>query len=128
MKATIDLNKVAVFVRVVETQSFTAAGAALGIPKSSVSRSVAQLEEALGARLLQRTTRKLNLTDAGAAYYERASRALAGIEEATLCVNEMQGTPRGTVRITAPVDLGVSTLGPIVARFARKHPSIRVEV
>jgi DNA-binding transcriptional LysR family regulator len=128
MTATIDLNKVAIFVRVVEAQSFTAAGAALGIPKSSVSRSVSQLEETLGARLLQRTTRKLSLTDAGVAYYERASRALAGIEEATSCVNEMQGTPRGTVRITAPVDLGVSMLAPIVTRFARKHRGIRVEI
>src|SRR5687768_6026118 len=109
-----DLNKMAVFAKVVETQSFTAAAKALGLPKSSVSRSVAQLEEGLGVRLLQRTTRKLNLTDAGLLYHQRISPALAAMEEANACASEMQASPRGTVRITAPVDVGVWLLADIV--------------
>ncbi|HEY1533947.1 MAG TPA: LysR family transcriptional regulator, partial [Polyangiaceae bacterium] len=77
-----DLNHVSVFVRVVELESFTAAAGQLGLPKSSVSRTVTRLEEDLGVRLLQRTTRKLHLTEAGQAYYERARLALGGLEEA----------------------------------------------
>lgn len=123
-----DLNKVAVFLRVVESQSFTAAAIALGVPKSTVSRSVAQLEEALGVRLLQRTTRKLSLTDAGVTYYERSSRALADLAEASAAVSDMQGTPRGTVRVTAPVDLGLGVLGEIIVRFVRRYPGIRVDL
>jgi DNA-binding transcriptional LysR family regulator len=123
-----DLNKIAVFVRVVETQSFTAAARALGVPKSSVSRSVAQLEQDLGVRLLHRTTRKLHLTDAGAAYYDKVSRALAGVQEATAAVSDMEGAERGAVRLTAPVDVGVFLLGRLLARFARRHPGVRVEL
>jgi DNA-binding transcriptional LysR family regulator len=123
-----DLNRVSAFVRVVQEGSFTSAAKALGVPKSSVSRSVAQLEEELGLRLLHRTTRKLHLTDAGAAYYERVARALVDIDEATSAAAEMQAQLRGVVRVTAPVDLGVWALAPIVARFARKHPTIQVDV
>ena len=75
-----DLNRAAVFVRVVDEGGFTAAARALRLPKSSVSRSVALLEEELGARLLQRSTRKLRMTEAGSAFYERASRGLAGVQ------------------------------------------------
>jgi DNA-binding transcriptional LysR family regulator len=123
-----DLNKVAIFVRVVEAQSFTAAALALGVPKSTVSRSVAQLEEALGVRLLQRTTRKLSLTDAGLTYYERGSRAIAELVEASAAVTEMQGTARGTVRVTAPVDLGLGILAEVIILFARRHPEIRIDL
>jgi DNA-binding transcriptional LysR family regulator len=123
-----DLNKVAVFVRVVEAESFTGAARALGAPKSSVSRSVAQLEQDLGVRLLHRTTRKLHLTDAGAAYYDKVSRALAGVDEATAAVTDMDGAERGAVRITAPVDVGVFLLGRLLARFAKRHPGVRVEL
>jgi DNA-binding transcriptional LysR family regulator len=123
-----DLNHLAVFVRVVEAQSFTAAARALGLPKSTVSRRVSQLEEAIGVRLLQRTTRKLSLTDAGHAYFQHASHALAEIEEATSAISDMQGTPRGAVRMTAPVDLGVEVVSDLVTRFVRKHPGIHVDL
>src|SRR4051812_37304870 len=119
-----DLNKIAVFARVVETQGFTAAARALGMPKSSVSRSVAHLEESLGVRLLRRTTRKLSLTDAGVLYYQRVTQALAGLSEANACASEMEGLPRGTVRVTAPVDFGVWVLARIVTRFARLQPGV----
>ncbi len=123
-----DLNRVSAFVRVVRDGSFTAAAKALGLPKSSISRSVAQLEQDLGIRLLHRTTRQLHLTDAGAAFYERGSRALADVEEATSAASDTQAELSGVVRVTAPVDIGVWALAPIVARFVRKHPKIRVEV
>lgn len=122
-----DLNRVAAFVRVVHDGSFTAAARALGVPKSSVSRSVAQLEQELKIRLLHRTTRKLHLTDAGAAFYERAARAIADLGDATAAAADMSADLRGTVRLTAPVDFGVIVLASLVARFVRAHPTIRVE-
>jgi DNA-binding transcriptional LysR family regulator len=123
-----DLNRVSAFVRVVQDGSFTAAASSLGLPKSSVSRSVAQLEEDLGIRLLQRTTRQLHLTDAGTAFYERVSRALGDINEATAAAADAQSDLSGVVRVTAPVDLGVWALASIVARFVKKHPKIRIEL
>jgi DNA-binding transcriptional LysR family regulator len=123
-----DLNHVAAFVRVVHDGSFTAAAKALGLPKSSVSRSVAQLEEDLGVRLLHRTTRKLHLTEAGTAFYDRAANALSSIEEATSTASELHGDLRGTVRVTAPPDLGVWALASIVARFVRKNPQVRIDL
>lgn len=123
-----DLNHVSTFARVVQDGSFTAAAKSLGLPKSSVSRSVAQLEEELGIRLLQRTTRKLHLTDAGAAFYDRVSRALGDITDATSVAADAQEQLRGTVRLTAPVDFGVWALASILARFVRKHPGIHVDL
>jgi DNA-binding transcriptional LysR family regulator len=123
-----DLNRVSAFARVVQDGSFTAAARALGLPKSSVSRAVAQLEQDLGIRLLHRTTRQLHLTDAGAAFYERVSRALGDIDEATATASDMQAEMSGVVRVTAPIDLGVWALAPIIARFIRKHPKIRVDL
>jgi DNA-binding transcriptional LysR family regulator len=123
-----DLNHVAVFVRVVELESFTAAANQLGLPKSSVSRTVSRLEEDLGVRLLQRTTRKLHLTDAGHAYFERARVALTGLDEAASAATDTSTVPRGVVRVTAPNDLGVLNLVDIVLRFSRKYPLVHVEL
>jgi DNA-binding transcriptional LysR family regulator len=123
-----DLNRTAVFVRVVDEGGFSAAARALRLPKSSVSRSVALLEQELGARLLQRSTRKVRLTEAGGTFYERASRGLAVVEEAAAAIADLQGSLRGPVRITAPVDAGVLVLAPLVARFVALHPMVRIEV
>lgn len=123
-----DLNRVAVFARVVEVNGFTAAAKALGLPKSSVSRAVTLLEAELGVRLLQRSTRKVSLTEAGSAFYERASRGLAGVEEAALAVADMQGSLRGPIRMTSPADAGDRLLGPALARFLRRHPRVHVEL
>src|SRR4051812_33799834 len=98
--ATVDLNRISIFVRVVETESFTAAASALGLPKSSVSRGVSKLEEELGVRLLQRTTRKLSLTDAGRTYYEGVRQALQGLGEATGLIKELGSEPQGLIRLT----------------------------
>jgi DNA-binding transcriptional LysR family regulator len=123
--ATIDLNRAALFVKVVEAGSFTSAATSLAIPKSSVSRGVAQLEEDLGVRLLQRTTRKLHLTDAGQEYYQRVRVLVAGLAEAAEAVMGASRDPRGIVRITFPVEPFFALL---VARFVRAHPGIHVEV
>lgn len=114
--------------RVVQEGSFTAAARSLGLPKSSVSRSVAQLEQDLGVRLLHRTTRRLHLTDAGTAFHERVSRALTDIGEATAAASDLQHELRGSIRIAAPVDVGVWAVASIVARFVRRHPTLHVEV
>ena len=107
-----DLNDIVVFTKVVETKSFTGAAEHSGLPKSTVSRKLAQLEERLGVRLVQRTTRKLALTDIGEAYYERcaAHRRTTSLAAEQL-VTDMQSTPRGRLRMTAPVDFSTRYLG-----------------
>src|SRR4051812_25679789 len=95
-----DLNEMFVFARVVQAGSFTTAAAVLGMPKSSVSRKVSELEERLKSRLLQRTTRKLSLTDAGRTYYEYCARIISEVEDAERAVSRLQETPRGLLRVT----------------------------
>jgi DNA-binding transcriptional LysR family regulator len=126
--AKVDLNHIAMFVRVVEDESFSAAAKALGLPKSSVSRSVARLEEDLGVRLLHRTTRKLSLTEAGRAFFDRVRDPMVGLGEAMNEAEDMGVEPRGAVRLTAPVDLGALLLPDVIARFAQRYPQIRVEL
>lgn len=121
-----DLNDVLVFAKVVETRSFTAAGKALGLPNSSVSRKVARLEEGLGARLLSRSTRRLSLTEAGRLYYERAVGLLSGLEEAAAVLAEAQSTPRGRVRMLAPPEHSVSIQ--LVSEFLHRYPEVRVDL
>jgi len=123
-----DLNDIVVFTKVVETHSFTGAAEQLGLPKSTVSRKLAQLEERLGVRLVQRTTRKLALTDIGEAYYARCARIVADLAAAEQLVTDMQATPRGRLRVTAPVDLTTRYLGAIVADFTATHAEINVEI
>ncbi len=123
-----DLNDIVVFTKVAETKSFTGAADALGLPKSTVSRKLAQLEERLGVRLVQRTTRKLALTDIGEMYYERCSRIVHDVIAAEQLVTDMQATPRGRLRITAPVDFSTRWLGDIVAAFLARYPDINIEL
>jgi len=123
-----DLNLVTAFVRVVEQQSFTSAAKALGLPKSSVSRRVTELEEELGVQLLHRTTRKLALTEAGRSYYEQAERALGELQAAAESASGMDTEARGVVRLTAPFDIGVMGLADILAEFAQTYPDIHVDL
>ena len=123
-----DLNDIVVFTKVAETKSFTGAADALGLPKSTVSRKLAQLEERLGVRLVQRTTRKLALTDIGEMYYQRCKGIVHDVLEAEKLVTDMQATPRGRLRITATVDLSTRWLGDIVASFLAQHPEINIEL
>lgn len=123
-----DLNRIAVFARVVDEGSFTKAARSLGLPKSSVSRSVALLEEELGTRLLSRSSRKLSATEAGAAYYAQIAGALSAIDTANAVAAEQRSVPQGTVRITAPYDAGNDVFMPIFVRLVEKFPTINIEL
>src|SRR4051794_29517313 len=112
-----DLNEMVVFVRVVHAGSIRGAAAVLGMPKSTISRKIAELEERLEARLLQRTTRKLSLTDVGRIYYEHCVRIVGEIEDAEREVRRQHVTPRGFLRVTAP--LIAAFLGPIVRDYLK---------
>jgi DNA-binding transcriptional LysR family regulator len=117
-----------VFARVVEGGSFTAASRVLGMPKTTVSRRIATLEQEVGVRLLQRTTRSLSMTDAGRLYYEQMSQALRTIEEANLHLAAARAEPSGTIRISAPVAFGTQILNTIVFDFLATYPKTRVEL
>ena len=121
-----DLNEVMIFTRVVEAQGFTAAAKLLGLPKSTVSRKVTQLEQRLGVPLLMRTTRRLHLTEPGAAYYERCARIVSQLDEAERSVRDQRATPKGTLRVTAPVDFALLHMGELVAAYVRKYPEVDV--
>jgi len=121
-----DLNEILVFARVVQAGSFTAAATQLGLPKSTVSRKVSALEERLKSRLLQRTTRKLSLTDVGRTYYDYCARIVGEVEDGERAVSRLQETPRGLLRVTAPVS--VAFLGPIVSDYLRRYPEVRVDL
>ena len=115
-----------VFARVVQAGSFTGAATKLGMPKSTVSRRVSELEERLGARLLQRTTRKLGLTDVGRTYFDYCARVVAEVEDAERAVSSLQVAPRGLLRITAPVN--ASFLGPIVSDYLKRYRHVQIEL
>jgi DNA-binding transcriptional LysR family regulator len=121
-----DLNEIMVFTRVVQTGSFTTAADQLAMPKSTVSRKVTELEERLGARLLQRTTRKLSLTDVGRTYYDHCARIVSEMEDAERAVSSLQAEPRGLLRVTAGNNQG--WLGPIVSEYLRRYPQVSVEL
>lgn len=122
-----DLNHAVTFIRVVESGGFTSAATALGLPPSSVSRSVAKLELDLGITLLERTTRKVSLTEAGRAYYERAREALAGLDEANALALDAAREPHGTVRLGVPPAFA-PLMASTIAEFARSYPRISLEV
>lgn len=122
----VDLNEIAVFTRVVQAGSFTAAAKALGMPKSTVSRKVAALEERLDARLLQRTTRKLSLTDAGRTYFDYGVRIVNEIEAAESAVGSLQDKPRGLLRVTTGVN--ATWLAPLIVEFMKRNPDVQIEL
>lgn len=120
-----DLNELFVFARVVQAGSFVKASLELGIPKSTVSRKVFDLETRLGAQLLQRTTRSLRLTDIGREYFARAEHIVAEAEAAEAAVLQLQAEPRGLLRVSVP--LNMSPLGLIGQRFLGLYPEVKLE-
>jgi DNA-binding transcriptional LysR family regulator len=122
------LTDIAVFVRVVERGSFTLAADDLELSRAVVSKYLSRLEERLGARLLHRTTRRLSLTEAGAALFEASRGAIERIEEAEAAVAQLQSEPRGRLRVSAPMSFGILHLGPAMAEFARTHPRVTLDV
>jgi DNA-binding transcriptional LysR family regulator len=123
-----DLNDMLFFAEVVDRGGFAAAGRGLGVPKSKLSRRISELEARLGVRLLQRTTRKLSLTEAGEIYHRHCVAMREQAEAADEAVARVQSEPRGTVRVTCPVNLAQTTLGPILPRFLAAHPQVRIEM
>lgn len=123
-----DLSQLELFTRVVETGSFTAAATQLGVSKSFVSRQVGALEDRLGARLLNRTTRKVTLTDVGRVFHLRCARILEELEEAELAVSSLQNHARGTLRVSAPMTFGIRYVAPAVAKFLRLHTELIVDI
>ncbi|HYX38827.1 MAG TPA: LysR family transcriptional regulator [Oligoflexus sp.] len=122
-----DISDVAAFVKVVQAGSFTQAARALEAPKSTISAKVAALEKRLGVTLLQRTTRKLNMTEAGESFFRACSQALAEIEEAENALAQSQSTPQGRLVVTAPVNLG-RFIAQFLAGFLEKYPGIHVDL
>ena len=122
------LTAMAIFTHVVDSGSFSAAAQYFRLSKSSVSKHIAALEEKLGARLLNRTTRRLTLTEVGASFYERCQRIVAEAEEAEQTVSEMRGAPRGLLRLNAPMSFGQLHIAPAVADFLREYPDIRLDL
>jgi DNA-binding transcriptional LysR family regulator len=122
-----DLNNTRFLVEVVQAGSFSAAARAFQLPPSTVSRRIARLEEQLGARLFQRTTRSLQLTEAGRSYLEHARRALAELTAGQQAIGVLQETPRGRVRLAAPTGFG-DLLGDLLSRFLVEFSDVRVDV
>lgn len=123
-----NLSDIAVFVRVVDAGSFTGAAEALGISQPVVSKAVTRLEERLGARLLNRTTRRLSLTEPGAELYRRSMQALKQIEDAELEVARFQTEPRGTLRVNAPMSFTILHLAPVMHEFLARFPGVSLEL
>lgn len=122
----LDLNAVTAFARVAEERSFRGAARVLGVSKSAVSQRVAQLEERLGARLLDRTTRTVRLTDVGESYFEAVAPALAALRAAETVVEDLGRKPRGRLRLTAPMELGQCVMGDALSWFSEKFPEVEV--
>ena len=122
------LSGLAIFAAVADAQSFTRAAERLGMSKSSVSKSVSRLENRLGARLLNRTTRRLSLTEMGRAFHQRCSHIVEAAEAAELAVSRLQDSPRGTLRINVPVSFGLRHLGSALPAFMAMYPELRVDI
>lgn len=116
------------FVKVVELKGFSAAGHHLGLTKSSISKHIAQLERLLGAKLLNRTTRALSLTEAGREFYERAAQTVELAQEARATVSRLAQTPRGALRVTTSVTFGKICVAPLIPEFLARFPDIQIQL
>ena len=122
------LSEMQSFISVVDQGGFTDAARAIGVSKSVVSKNISALEARLGARLLNRTTRRVNPTEIGLAYYDRASAVISKAQEADEMVTAMQTDPRGTLRVSAPVNFGSSHIAPAVGDFLHQYPDVQINM
>jgi len=122
------LAEMMTFAKVVETRSFSAAADALKTSKSLVSKQISTLESALGVRLLNRTTRRMSLTEIGAAYYEHCARIAQEIDAAAETVTQLQAEPRGVLRITSPVIFASLHLAPAIQAFLQRYDKVEIEL
>lgn len=123
-----NFSDIVAFVRVVEAHSFVAAAQTLGMSPSAISKAVSRLEERLGARLLNRTTRSLSLTDLGSGFYERCREALAQLDHAESEVSDSRGVPRGRLRVDVPISIGRRLIVPALPRFIQQNPELTVQM
>ena len=121
------LKSMRVFAAVVASGSFSDAAEHLGISRAMASKYVQHLEEHLGTRLLQRTTRKLGLTESGRSYYEHCSQILLEIDEAEAGAANLTATPRGTLRLTMPVSFSIRYVGPLITRYLANYPEVQID-
>lgn len=124
----IDLNDMALFVEVAKARSFRGAAKSIGVPNSTISRRIAVLEKSVGVRLLHRTTRRIELTEAGILYYERCKRI---VDEARLAheqLGDMVAQPSGVLRVSLPVGFATVYLAPVICEFAERYPDIAFEL
>ncbi|MBI4183934.1 MAG: LysR family transcriptional regulator [Proteobacteria bacterium] len=122
------LASMQLFVRVVEAESFSAAATQVSMSKSAVSKHVQRLEDHLDVRLLNRTTRRLSLTETGRDYYQRCKRILAEVEEAELSVSHLHSQPKGLLRVNAPMSFGVLHVTPLIPDFMARYPALGVDL
>lgn len=123
-----NLTDIAVFVQVVDSGSFTAAAERLELTRSVISKYVSRLEDRLKVRLLNRTTRRLSLTEAGQIFYERSQHGLGEIEAAKAEVAKLQATPRGRLKINAPMSFGILHIAPALAEFQLQNPEVQLDM
>ena len=123
-----DLAAMEVFARVVEARSFSGAARRLGMSKSVVSKHITRIERTLGVRLLNRTTRRLSLTEVGAAFYERCAQIVVQAEEAELIATRSHSEPRGVLKVNVPVAFGVRHIAAALAEFSAPYPELRVDM
>ncbi len=123
-----NLSEMAIFAKVVEAKSFSAAARGLGLTKSAVSKQITRLEHSLGARLLNRTTRHLSLTEIGAEVYEHCARMVTESEAAVLAATRLSAEPRGTLKLSASVAFGKLHIAPAIPEFLSKYPDINVQL
>lgn len=122
------LTSMRVFATVVGTGSFTGASDRLDMSRAMVSKYVINLEEHLGTRLLNRTTRRISLTESGTAYYERCLQIISDVEEAEQAAGHLTSTPRGTLKITMPFAFGLHRLGPVIADYVHLHSGVKLDL
>jgi DNA-binding transcriptional LysR family regulator len=128
MAKTLDLNAFILFYEVVNSQSLTRASERLRVPKSTISRKLSMLEQQLGSQLLKRGHRRVTLTDIGRVLYNHSQKIVSEIEDAGFQASQMQSELSGVLRVSMPIDFGVSWLGRLIAEFAIAHPNIQMNV
>jgi DNA-binding transcriptional LysR family regulator len=128
LDSPVPLDSMALFARVVEAGGFSAAARELGLSKGSVSKRVARLEDRLGVRLLNRTTRRLSLSEAGEAFYSGCRRMVSEAEAAERAVTHLASAPRGTLRVNAPMSFGQQHLAPALTAFLERYPELAVDL
>src|ERR1700742_1525184 len=121
-------DNIATFVEVVRRQSLSAAARSLGLPKSTVSRRLKRLEQDLRSKLLHRDARKLVLTPVGRRFYESVVSAVDALDAAVEQLEQSSREPRGTIRLTAPPDLGRMVIAPMIVAFTERHPEIAIDL